>query len=57
MCSDPSKYYTTAALTLYMYDYLLTLSNDIGPETEPKIPPQVTAVLGEIHLAGPENLE
>jgi len=40
-----------------MYDYLLTLSDEVGPKTQPKIPQELTAGLGEIHLAGPENLE
>ena len=37
LCSNPFKYYTTAALALYMYDYLLTLPDEVGPAINPKM--------------------
>jgi len=39
---DLFKYYTTAALALYMYDYLLTLSEEVSLRTKPEMKLTIT---------------
>lgn len=40
--SDLFKYCTTAALALYMYDYLLTLSEEVSPRIKLKVTLTIT---------------
>lgn len=45
LCSNPFKYYTTAALTLYTYDYLLTFSDEVSLGIKPEVTRVITSVL------------
>lgn len=56
MYSNPSKYYTTAALALYVYDYCLTLPDEVSPRTEHKIPLEAICQFRRNTSGGAEKL-